>query len=214
MDSPMFSIKTDVPFSIAFSMISAVFGAPIRTTCRLFPLSRSLIHAMPCSCGSHIKGHRSLLHVIVPFSMEVLSEGRPSPTHPAIVAGSTKTFKTSIPGVMGIPFSVMFFWNAVTSSFLNCAVNGPLYVTNAAANKQSPTSTPASIFNCATVFFHCSPDAARAFTRRFAKPSLMSSFAFSSMAPFFSASASSNCRSKSATRALRLATFSRTAASL
>ena len=214
MLSPMFSMSTLVPFSMAFSMMSAVFGAPMRTTCRLFFASRSLIHAMPCSCGSHIRGQRSELQVMVPFSMDVRSEGKPSPTHPAIVAGSTRTFSTSMPSVIGIPFSTMFFWNADTSSLRNCAVNGPEYVTNAAANRQSPTSTPASILSCATVFFHCSPDAASAFTSRFASPSLMSSFAFSSMAPFFSASASSNWRSRSATSAFRFATFSCTAASL
>ena len=65
----------------------------MRTTCRLFFASRSLIHAMPCSCGSHIRGQRSELQVMVPFSMDVRSEGKPSPTHPAIVASFHKNLE-------------------------------------------------------------------------------------------------------------------------
>mmetsp|Transcript_1362 Transcript_1362/g.2012 ORF Transcript_1362/g.2012 Transcript_1362/m.2012 type:complete len:207 (-) Transcript_1362:7319-7939(-) len=160
-----------------------------------------------------MRGQRSELHVMVPFSVEVRSEGRPSPTHPAIVAGSTSTFSTSIPSVMGMLFSLRLFWNSPMSSVRNLAVKGPEYVTKAAAYRQSPTSRPWSALSCATVFFHCSPDACSALTRRLARPSLMSRFAFSSMAPFFSASASSNWRSRSATRALSIATFSCTAAS-
>lgn len=130
MVSPMFSISTEWPASMARSMMVIMLSAPMRTTCsthseltsalsvaatagkgimlshtpdqttalrtcRLFLLSRSLIHSTPCNCGSIISGQRSLLVRIMPFCMLVGSEGSPCRTQPAIAALSTSSDKGS-----------------------------------------------------------------------------------------------------------------------
>ena len=49
MFSPMFSTRTEWPASMARSMTVTVLATPMRTTCRLWALSLSLIHTIPCT---------------------------------------------------------------------------------------------------------------------------------------------------------------------
>ena len=126
MDSPMFSTRTLSPASRARSMTPTVLDAPMRTTWRLFLLSFSLIHATPCSCGSHIRLQRSELDRTVPFWIEVGSDGSPSPVQPATVALSTSTLTGSVrPAVIGVPFSVRNLAHWPTRLLRYSAVNGP-----------------------------------------------------------------------------------------
>mmetsp|Transcript_2470 Transcript_2470/g.8781 ORF Transcript_2470/g.8781 Transcript_2470/m.8781 type:complete len:280 (-) Transcript_2470:4584-5423(-) len=125
MDSPMFSMSTVWPFSTARSMMVTVLGLPMRTTARSFFASRSFTQAMPCSCGSHISGQRSEFVVMVPFSTDVLSDGRPSPTQPAMMASFTITLSGSTSAVMGAFFSTRYVLKAFTRSTRNLAVKGP-----------------------------------------------------------------------------------------
>ena len=76
MRSPMFSISTDVPSSTAFPSLMRMSGCPSRTMHRPAP-SRSRTHAMPCSCGSIMSGHRAEFTTTAPFSTDTRSDGRP-----------------------------------------------------------------------------------------------------------------------------------------
>jgi len=55
-----------------------------------------------CSCGSIIRGHRSQLHKMVAFSVDILSLGNPSLFQEAIWASSVNMVRQSISGVDGI----------------------------------------------------------------------------------------------------------------
>ena len=82
--SSMFSIKTEFPLSIDNSISLLIFLDPKRTQMRLLAFSFSLIQTFPCNYGSLINGYLSEFDNIVPFSVEIPSEGRPSLFHLAI----------------------------------------------------------------------------------------------------------------------------------
>ena len=100
--SPMFSMSTELPFSRERSMTVVMFLLVSRVTCRSRFDSRSLIQAMPCSCGSIISGKRLELHTIAPFSVETRSEGRPSEFQLAISASSVRILSGSTESDIGI----------------------------------------------------------------------------------------------------------------
>ena len=82
-------------------MINTHPFCPSLTTMSSSP-SLVLIHLIPCSCGSIIKGQRSAFNKMVAFSVDILSLGRFSLFHLAIRALSVSKEITSKPSVIGM----------------------------------------------------------------------------------------------------------------
>merc|ERR1711871_977766 len=116
----------------------------MRTTLKLFAFSLSLIHAMPCICGSISNGHRELLQTTVPFSVLTRSGGKNCTFHSATSASDVKIsngFMLSLIAT-GLPLAAVdknlaHFWS---NESLNRFVNGPMYEINALLNSASPTT--------------------------------------------------------------------------
>jgi hypothetical protein len=77
MSSPTFSITRVYPNYIVFSrcLINSCSDCRVETT--LLSISFSLIHLFAYPCGSMRRGHRCEVYVIIPFSREKASRGRP-----------------------------------------------------------------------------------------------------------------------------------------
>mmetsp|Transcript_17557 Transcript_17557/g.54679 ORF Transcript_17557/g.54679 Transcript_17557/m.54679 type:complete len:231 (+) Transcript_17557:2832-3524(+) len=76
MASARFSTTSGRPARIASSTTSMSEPSSTRTTRTPLSSSRFLIHVMPWSWGSIIRGHRAELVTIAPFSTDARSEGR------------------------------------------------------------------------------------------------------------------------------------------
>ena len=74
---------------------------PMRTTRRSSPYL-FLIHLMPCSWGSTMRGQRWQVVRMVAFSVDILSAGRPSFCHMAMSALSVSMVRGSRSGVTGM----------------------------------------------------------------------------------------------------------------
>lgn len=61
-----------------------------------------LIHLIPCSWASTMRGHRSVLHRMVAFSVDMRSLGSPWLFHVATSASSVSRLRGSRPSVMGM----------------------------------------------------------------------------------------------------------------
>ena len=86
----------------------------------------SLIHLIPCSCGSIIKAHRFAAVMMAPFSMDRGSVGRPSIPHCAFSASVVRTSRGTTPAVMGISRSTRSGSHLVcTSDLRNFALKAP-----------------------------------------------------------------------------------------
>jgi len=77
------------------------------------------------------KGHLEHEEIIEAFSKLMLSEGKPSFFHLALIASEVNIFKGYIPSVIGIALSLMFGNQlSLQSSTLNFAEKAPIYETN------------------------------------------------------------------------------------
>ena len=56
----------------------------------------------PCNWGSTMSGHRSEFIMMVAFSLDIRSDGRPSFAHPAITASSIRSIRKSKSAVVSI----------------------------------------------------------------------------------------------------------------
>ena len=142
MLSPMFSIIAEWPSSTAISIYRLMFLDPNLKLLSLLSFSFSLIHPMPWSWGSIIKGYLSLLVNIVPFSTETLSEGRVCLFHLATVDSSVRSLIGSLPALVSILFCLKYFSKSSFIIFsLKLLLKGPAYEINDEAKSTSPTIT-------------------------------------------------------------------------
>ena len=100
--------------------------------------TRQNTDTVPCSCGSMTKGHRLQFVMMAPFSMEILSAGRPSFCHWAFWESFVSKSSGSMPLVIGISLlTKSAIQKSLVSRFLNCEPKALLF--KAAPNKTSPT---------------------------------------------------------------------------
>lgn len=86
-----------------------------------------LIQFEPWSCGSINNGHLEHDEMIDAFSNDIVSDGRPSFFHLALIASVDKIFNGSIPSVIGMAFSLMLGNQLSLHNYcLNLAENAPM----------------------------------------------------------------------------------------
>mmetsp|Transcript_7546 Transcript_7546/g.21056 ORF Transcript_7546/g.21056 Transcript_7546/m.21056 type:complete len:203 (+) Transcript_7546:3048-3656(+) len=156
-----------------------------------------LSHLMPCTCGSIIRGHRLQQVIIAPFSVEMRSSGRPSPTMRATCESVTRIGSGSTVSLIGTPFCLRssshvvfhnasrFFWS-----------NAPTYDTKPAATIQSPIRQFVETFISSISRPQRSFSDARPPTNLSARPSFSKQASAISSTSCFSAVAASNLSCK------------------
>jgi len=142
--SPMFSKSTHFPNWIANSKLLSKLPSDNLNTSSYTAVSglvpRFLTNLLAWVYGSIMRGHLLDLNMIIPFSIERLSLGRPATVHILIITSSPNTFLIDTWLVCLIPSLLMWLLHSSSSSSLYWAVKGPAYDTIPAAIKQSPTS--------------------------------------------------------------------------
>ena len=142
-----------------------------------------LMKRFACVCGSISSGHRFVLLMMIPFSIEKASAGSPSIDHWRTCTGSARILPIVHCGVCGVSIATIAASHSSISPPRYAAVNGPRYEIVAAHTSTSPTSAVSWTPSVATVSSH-----------DFASPPRppMSLSAFESWTVHF-ATSSSNC---------------------
>ena len=115
-------------------MLCTVIPHPLTPSRTILSSSPSLvlIHLIPCSWGSIIRGHLSALVRIVAFSMDMRSLGRFSLFHRATVAASVRRESTSSSSVMGMAgcWGVVCLYVCACTYRYKCVLfsHGPVYI--------------------------------------------------------------------------------------
>jgi len=92
----------------------------------LFSFSIFQIHLLACPCGSIERGHLLAFFIIMAFSTEKLSEGRPDMFQALILTGSPRTVMSENSfSPDGICFSLHRAFHSFMRSCLNFYVNAP-----------------------------------------------------------------------------------------
>ena len=89
---PRFYMRTGVPNCMQFSRFLMKLSSVSLIIFNFREASCFFSHLLHCPCGSIINGHRRELYIIIAFSVEKLSEGRPLIFHSLIFIGSPRTF--------------------------------------------------------------------------------------------------------------------------
>mmetsp|Transcript_60686 Transcript_60686/g.107758 ORF Transcript_60686/g.107758 Transcript_60686/m.107758 type:complete len:230 (-) Transcript_60686:5741-6430(-) len=112
------------------------------------------MYLLACRCGSISNGQRLAVAMMMPFSTERLSFGRPQTDHCWMTTGLPSTF-TRVAASLWVSFSLS---SDSSHSFSNPAryspANGPAYPTMPAATSESPGSSSYSTVRSATVVVH------------------------------------------------------------
>mmetsp|Transcript_21858 Transcript_21858/g.35402 ORF Transcript_21858/g.35402 Transcript_21858/m.35402 type:complete len:207 (+) Transcript_21858:3953-4573(+) len=170
----------------------------------------SLIHRMPCSCGSIISAQRAAEVMMAPFWIDSGSVGRPSIPHCALRASVERTSRGTTPAVIGISRSIMSGNHfSCTRASRNLELNGPAYDTKEDDTRTSPTNFASAMAKDSMAAPHrlFSPD--RPLTRRSASSAFFCVLAAVATALFLSSVAFIRFSSRFATRACSSATLER-----
>mmetsp|Transcript_13734 Transcript_13734/g.31761 ORF Transcript_13734/g.31761 Transcript_13734/m.31761 type:complete len:259 (-) Transcript_13734:8766-9542(-) len=137
--SPTFSRSTGVPNWMAFSRVRTKSESLNLITLHLCSFSMFFTHLFACDSGSIISGHRRLLEIMMPFSTDRVSDGKPAMPQARICTGSASTEPIVVLGVCGMECHASFSSHSLYSAARYWPVNAPMYPIAPAACSASPT---------------------------------------------------------------------------